>query len=135
MENRGILLIGHGSRREDYRKFVEDTAEILQNNHPECTIRTCYLEHMSPAIPEGLELLKKENPDVIIAVPLLLSKGVHILETIPRLLGLKEGSHANTVTLASGKNIPLLYANPIGADPLLADLLFRNAEQAQKEYK
>ncbi len=135
MENRGILLIGHGSRRETYRKFVEDTAEILQNTHPECKIRTCYLEHMSPAVPEGLELLKKETPDVIIAVPLLLSEGVHITETIPHLLGLKEGSRSGTVTLASGKNIPLLYANPIGADPLLADLLFRNAERAQKEFK
>ena len=135
MEKRGILLIGHGSRLEHNRKFVEDTAELMRIKHPEYQIRTCYLEHTRPGIPEGLALLEKEDPDIIIAVPLFLSKGVHILKNIPQLLGLDESARSRAVTLASGKVIPLLYADPVGADPLLADILFKNAEQAYAEFK
>jgi hypothetical protein len=29
----------------------------------------------------------------------------------------------------NGKMIPLLYADPIGSDPLLADLMVKNAER------
>jgi sirohydrochlorin cobaltochelatase len=30
----------------------------------------------------------------------------------------------------NGKSIPLLYADPIGSDPLLADLMVKNATKA-----
>lgn len=132
MEKRGILLIGHGSRLEHYTQFIADTAQLMQDKEPDSVIQTCFLEYSSPSIPEGLSLLKKENVDIIVAVPLLLAKGVHVLQNIPEKLGLELDTGRTDITLENGKTIPLVYAEPIGADPLLAELLLKNADNARK---
>ena len=40
-----------------------------------------------------------------------------------------EGSKKGSFVL-NGKTIPLVYADPIGSDPLLADLMIKNATKA-----
>ena len=44
-------------------------------------------------------------------------------------MGLPEGEKRGSFRM-NGRTIPLLYADPIGSDPLLADLMIKNAEQA-----
>ncbi len=51
-----------------------------------------------------------------------------ILKDIPAILGLAEGTNRGDFLL-NGESIPLLYADPIGSDPLLADLMVKNAEK------
>lgn len=70
-----------------------------------------------------LEEFKAADIEKLVVVPpLFLAKGIHILIDIPPgILGLEEGTNSGTFTLANGTEIPLLYAQPIGSDPLLAD--------------
>ena len=65
---------------------------------------------------------------MLVVVPLFLAKGVHILQDIPEIIGLSGGETKGQFAM-NGKNIPLLYADPIGSDPLLADLMIKNAER------
>ena len=126
----GILLIGHGSRLEYNKQLTDETAELMMNKRSSFLIRTCFLEHNHPDVKEGLELMRDEAIDVLIVLPLLLSSGVHVLQNIPRLIGLEYGKKTGIFTLNNGKEIPLVYANPLGADPLLAELLLKNADAA-----
>jgi sirohydrochlorin cobalto/nickelchelatase len=64
-----------------------------------------------------------------VVLPLFLAKGVHILQDIPELIGLPEGTKLGTFSL-NGKSIPLVYAEPIGSAPVLADLMVQNAKDA-----
>ena len=130
MTRHGILLIGHGSRLEYNKQLTEDIAEIMRNRCPKTIIKTCFLEYDTPNVNEGLDEMRQDSIDVLIVLPFLLSGGVHVLQNIPRLIGLECGKKTGTFTLNNGTEIPLVYANPLGADSLLAELLLKNAVEA-----
>ena len=126
----GILLIGHGSRLEYNKQLTEDVAEMMRDRCPKTIIKTSFLESDSPSVNEGLDEMRQESIDVLIVLPFLLPGGVHVLQNIPRLIGLECEKKTGTFTLNNGKEIPLVYAKPLGADPLLAELLLKNAGEA-----
>lgn len=130
MKHTGLLLVGHGSRLEYNKKLITTTAELMKEQKPEYLIKSCFLEFSSPTVTEGLSEMKGEDIDLLVVVPLFLAKGMHILRDIPKLLGLEGGAKKGTLVLDSGREIPLLYADPIGIDPLLAELMLKNANAA-----
>ena len=122
---RGILLIGHGSRTGKSREIIEETARLMQEKSGIQTI-PCFLEFESPSVAEALGELAK-TADKIAAVPMLLAPGTHTEKTIPHLLGIPEGQKKTVIQSANGTEILLTYADPIGAEPALADILLKKA--------
>jgi sirohydrochlorin cobaltochelatase len=133
MGKKGLLLIGHGSRLPYNKELIEETARQMARVS-EYRIKCAYMEKSTPTITEALSEFKKEDLELLVAVPLFLARGVHILEDIPLLLGLENGSSRGTFTLANGRSIPLVYAEPIGNDPLLATLMLKNAATALEKF-
>jgi sirohydrochlorin ferrochelatase len=129
MERKGMLLVGHGSKLPYNQELVESTGKIVQERHPEYVVKCAFMNMNSPSIEESLNEFKKEKIDALVVVPLFLAKGVHIVKDIPGLIGLPEGAHKGTFAI-NGREIPLVYAEPIGSDPLLADLMAKNAKNA-----
>lgn len=132
MSVKGLLLVGHGSRLQYNKELITTTAEMMKANGGDYLIKSCFLEYSNPTVSEGLDTMSKEDLEILIVVPLFLAKGIHILRDIPKLLGLPAGKKRGTFALESGRVIPLVYAEPIGIDPLLAELMLKNAENAQK---
>jgi len=124
-----MLLVGHGSKLPYNKELVESTGRIVQDRHPEYVVKCAFMNMNSPSIEESLAEFKKEKIDALVVVPLFLAKGVHILKDIPELIGLPEGARKGEFTL-NGTTIPMVYADPIGSDPLLADLMAKNARDA-----
>jgi sirohydrochlorin cobalto/nickelchelatase len=129
MGNVGILLVGHGSRKESNKDLISKTAALIAERHPDYTVKCGFMEFNEPAIPDALDLFRTENIESLVVVPLFLARGVHIDEDIPELLNLTPGQKKGTFKLES-REIPLVYADPIGPNPLLADLMAENARQA-----
>ena len=71
---------------------------------------------------------------MLVVVPLFLARGVHIEQDIPEIIGLLKGERKGEFQM-NGKTVPLVYANPIGSDPLLAELMLKNASDAIAELK
>jgi len=130
MSKQGLLLIGHGSRLNYNKELVTATAELMDEKTDEYLLRSCFMENSSPSVLEGIDSMKKEDIDLLVVVPLFLAKGVHVLHDIPELLGLKSGESRGNFILEDGKEIPLVYADPIGKDPLLAEIMLKNAKTA-----
>jgi sirohydrochlorin cobaltochelatase len=130
MSTKGLLLVGHGSRLQYNKDLITATANLMRETTGEYLIQSCFLEYSSPTVPEGLDAMREEDLDLLVVVPLFLAKGIHVLRDIPKLLGLESGRYRGSFTLASGKEIPVVYAEPIGIDPLLAKLMLKNAENA-----
>jgi hydroxyethylthiazole kinase len=63
------------------------------------------------------------------ALRLLDELKVTILKGNQGEIGLAEGTKKGLFTL-NGRSVPLVYADPIGSDPLLADLMVKNAIKA-----
>ena len=129
MERKGMLLVGHGSKLPYNQELVESTGKIVQERHPEYVVKCAFMNMNSPSIEESLKEFKKEKIDELVVDPLFLAKGVHIVKDIPGLIGLSEGTNQGTFAM-NGREIPLVYAEPIGSDPLLADLMAKNAKNA-----
>ena len=124
-----MLLVGHGSKLPYNKELVETTGRLIAEQHPDFLVKCAFMNMNTPSIEESLSEFRKEKIDVLVVVPLFLAKGVHILKDIPELIGLPEGKTRGTFTL-NGNSIPLIYADPIGSDPLLAELMVKNAKKA-----
>jgi sirohydrochlorin ferrochelatase len=129
MSKKGMLLVGHGSKLPYNQELVEKTAELIQSKNSDYIVKCGFMNMNKPTIRESMEEFKKESIDTLIIVPLFLAKGVHIEKDIPGEIGLSEGVKKGTFAL-NGKSVPLLYADPIGSDPLLAELMVKNANKA-----
>lgn len=132
MTKRGMLLVGHGSKLPHNKELIEATADMIRDKSSEFVVKTGFMSMNSPSIEEQLEEFRKEDIDLLVVVPLFLARGMHINRDIPAILGLEEGQKQGEFAL-NGKHIPLLYASPIGSDPLLADLMLKNAHRVIDE--
>ncbi len=124
----GFLLVGHGSQKPYNKELIETTANLIASKEDRFLVKSGFMSINEPKVQDILDEFKTEDIEKLVVVPLFLAKGVHILIDIPEILGLKEGTNSGTFTLANGTEIPLLYASPIGSDPLLADLMIKNAD-------
>jgi sirohydrochlorin cobalto/nickelchelatase len=129
MSKKGMLLVGHGSTMPYNQELIENTAAFIRNQNTDFIVKTGFMNMNKPTIRESLDAFRHESIDALVVVPLFLARGVHIEKDIPGEIGLPEGSRKGTFVL-NGKTIPLLYADPIGSDPLLADLMIKNAHNA-----
>ena len=129
MSKKGLLLVGHGSKLPHNKELVESTGHLIAEKYPDFIVKCGFMNMNTPSIEECMAEFRKEDIDTLIVVPLFLAKGVHILKDIPEIIGLPEGSTKGAFTM-NGASIPLLYADPIGSDPLLADLMVKNARLA-----
>jgi len=124
-----MLLVGHGSKLPYNKELIETTAELIARKTNEYIVKPGFMSINTPTVEGQLEAFRKENIEMLVVVPLFLARGVHIDKDIPEILGLPEGSRRGEFQL-NGKTIPLVYANPIGSDPLLAELMLKNAADA-----
>jgi sirohydrochlorin cobaltochelatase len=129
MGRKGMLLVGHGSTMPYNKELVEKTADMIRAQDNGFIVKSGFMNMNAPTIKEALEDFRHEQIDTLVVVPLFLAKGVHIEKDIPGEIGLPEGVKKGTFAI-NGTTIPLVYADPIGSDPLLATLMVKNAQAA-----
>ena len=134
MTMKGMLLVGHGSKLPYNKELIETTAKLIAEKTDDYIVKPGFMSLNTPTVEEQLEAFRSEKIDMLVVVPLFLAKGVHINQDIPEILGLPKGERRGTFQL-NGKSVPLVYANPIGSDPLLAELMLKNASEAVAELK
>lgn len=134
MSMKGMLLVGHGSKLPYNKELIETTAAIIAGKTDEYIVKSGFMSINTPTVEEQLAAFRREDIDMLVVVPLFLARGIHIEQDIPRLLGLAPGVRTGEFQL-NGKAVPLVYANPIGSDPLLAELMLKNASDAIAELK
>jgi len=125
----GLLLVGHGSKKPYNKELIEKTAKMMSEKSGDYLIKSAFMSINEPCIEEVLEQFRNEEIDRLVVVPLFLADGVHISEDIPRILGLASGEKKGVFGRSSG-DIPLYYADPIGNNPMLADLMLESARNA-----
>ncbi len=129
MGQKGLLLVGHGSTMPYNQDLVEKTAAMILSKNAGYIVKCGFMNMNKPSIRESLEAFRHEPIEALVVVPLFLAKGVHIEKDIPGEIGLPEGIKKGSFLL-NGKSVPLVYAEPIGSDPLLAELMIKNAKNA-----
>ncbi|MCX9012129.1 MAG: sirohydrochlorin nickelochelatase [Candidatus Methanoperedens sp.] len=128
-EKIGILALGHGSKHPHNKEVVTGVAELIAKKYRDIVVRTGFMNMNKPTMKEGLEAFRGTGVSTIIAVPIFLAHGVHTMEDIPQILGISRDSRKTTIKL-DGRDVKLIYSEPLGADELVAELAFKRAKEA-----
>ncbi len=115
---RALLIVAHGSRREDSNDEVRALGKVVAARaRGEFDQVSCaFLELAEPSIPEGIKALAAQGMREITLVPYFLSAGRHVVEDIPAEIK-KAGSLPEGVTV---RVAPYLGCSQEMADLLLA---------------
>jgi len=127
-----MLLVGHGSKLPYNKELIETTAAIITGKTDEYIVKPGFMSINTPTVEEQLAAFRSEDIDILVVVPLFLARGIHIEQDIPGILGLSPGARRGEFRI-NGGTVPLVYADPIGSDPLLAELMLKNASDAVAE--
>ncbi|MCX9081515.1 MAG: sirohydrochlorin nickelochelatase [Candidatus Methanoperedens sp.] len=128
-EKIGILALGHGSRHPHNKEVVTGVAELIAKKYKNVVVRTGFMNMNTPTMKEGLDAFKGTGVSKIIAVPIFLAHGVHTMEDIPQILGISKDSRKTLIKL-DGRDVALIYSEPLGVDELVAELAYKRATEA-----
>ena len=131
--NIGLILAGHGSEFSSYKENINELAAIIRKRSPFMIVKSGFMELSSPSILEAVSSAVEEGAEKLVVVPVLLANSRHTTEDIPRLLGMKKGQSHGTL-LIKEREVQVVYCNPIGADPRLAEILLDRATTALEDF-
>ncbi len=128
-EKFGLLVVGHGSSMPYNKQLISDVAAMLAEKMPGAVTRIGFMNINKPTIKDGLDSFKGTGVKKIVVFPLFLAKGVHTTEDVPGLIGLGEGQKR-----IAYDGFDVVYADPLGADELIAELSARRIREAYSRY-
>ena len=108
----GVLVVGHGSRREEANEDIRHTARSIGERGGFPLIEAAFLEIESPTIQEAFDNLVKGGSESIIVHPYFLSPGRHARGDLPKRV-------AEAAALHPG--IDYLITEPLSAHRLVID--------------
>jgi sirohydrochlorin ferrochelatase len=85
---RALLIVSHGSRRQQSNEEVNELAQNLNDllNGSFEVIHSAFLEIAEPSIPEGIDKCAALGADSIMVLPYFLAAGRHVAEDIPSIV-------------------------------------------------
>jgi sirohydrochlorin ferrochelatase len=99
-----IVLIDHGSRREEANRQLEVLADAVRGREPDAIVRTAHLEIAEPRLSVAIDDCVREGARAIIVHPYFLGPGRHTSEDIPRLVDEARARHAG-VTIQISRHL------------------------------
>ncbi|WP_031515412.1 sirohydrochlorin chelatase [Desulfofalx alkaliphila] len=120
----GVLLLGHGSRRDEGNVELRQILEEVKKRGPKDRVYQCsFLQFTQPTLDEGIKYLVSAGVEKIIVVPLFLVSGTHIRQDIPNKLMLQKNKHPH---------IKFVYAEHLGSDARIADIVLDRIKGASR---
>jgi len=84
---KAILLIDHGSVRDEANRMLESMGELVQQvAGDQVVVKVAHMELAEPTIEQGLEACVRAGATEVIAFPYMLSPGKHSTRDIPRMV-------------------------------------------------
>lgn len=85
---KAILLVDHGSVRQEANHMLDCVANLLQTMVGDAVlVRAAHMELASPLIPDGVEACVGAGATELVVFPYMLSPGKHSTRDIPRIVG------------------------------------------------
>ena len=106
-EKLGVMLCGHGSRDADAVREFAVLSEHLKRRLPQYPVEYGYLEFATPIIRTGLDKLREQGVNRVLAVPGMLFAAGHAKNDIPSVLN----------TYAAQNDLRIDYGKELGIDP------------------
>ena len=119
-----VVLLGHGSIREEANKEVRAMWDMMQAELPKLEISGCFVEVAEPTMEQEIDRLAAEGFHRIVIVPMFLTRGQHLSNGIPRILEAMRQKYTQ---------IQIDLTRHLGIDPLLAEIIKNRLREAGVE--
>jgi sirohydrochlorin ferrochelatase len=119
---RTILLVDHGSRREEANAQIDAVAQALRRRAGGARVRIAHLELAEPSIGDAIDACAAEGVTEIVLVPWFLGPGRHTSRDIPEQAAAAARRHAG---------LRLRIADPLGLHEKLVDVVLERADRAR----
>ena len=120
---RAILLIDHGSRRDEANALLDAVAEQVRKRTPEAIVEVAHLEITEPNIAEGIDACVGKGATQIVVHPFFLGPGRHTSEDIPEQVGRAASRHSN---------IQIRISEPLGGHDAIIDVILDRVSDAER---
>jgi sirohydrochlorin ferrochelatase len=116
-----ILLVDHGSRRDEANAQLEALGEWVRARVPDRVVHIAHMELASPTIGEGIDACVAAGADAIVVHPYFLGRGDHAMRDIPRLVGEAAQRH---------DGVRVIISEPLGLHEKLVDVILDRVRTA-----
>jgi sirohydrochlorin ferrochelatase len=116
---KAILLIDHGSRRDEANEMMDCMANLVQAMAgPDVIVRYAHMELAEPSIASGVRNCIDAGATELTVFPYMLSPGKHSTADIPRMVAAAATSHPQ---------LEIRVTNAFGVHEKLAELILERA--------
>lgn len=84
--SKALLIVDHGSTRDEANRMLEAVAEIVRRKRPGLLVHVAHMELARPTLEEGVEACVRDGATVVIVHPYMLSPGRHATCDIPAMV-------------------------------------------------
>ncbi len=117
-----LLLMAHGSRREEANQDLFHVAAALRARGPYAIVEGSFLELAQPGIEDGAARCVALGAGRVILLPYFLSAGVHVRRDLSAL---------HQRLSERFPHVEFCLAEPLGRHPLLLDVVAARAREAE----
>jgi sirohydrochlorin cobaltochelatase len=115
-----VLIIGHGSKDPNAQISLNYVVDGLNENYR--NVNRCWLEIEHPDIFEGIEMCKKNNPQVLVIVFYFLHEGAHV----------KTDINNDLLPAIKNSNLKNIYITKhLGTDKKIIDLIIERTKEVE----
>lgn len=119
----GVILLGHGSRREEANEEIRQITEMVQRADSDRFYEPAFLSIGHPHLADAVENLIEKGCVKIIVMPMFLVTGNHIDKDIPDKIFLQKTAHPN---------IEFVLAQHFGLHPGIIKIVQERIKEASK---
>ena len=83
---RALLIVDHGSRREESNDLLKKIAEMMQDRFGLSIVHYAHMELGKPTIRQGFDACVADGAEEVIVHPYFLGPGGHVTTDIPALV-------------------------------------------------
>jgi sirohydrochlorin ferrochelatase len=116
----GVVVVDHGSRREESNRLLLDVVQMLRVRGPFSIVEPAHMELAEPSLRTAFLRCATRGARLVVVSPFFLLPGQHWTEDIPTLASAVAAEHPG---------VKYLVAGPLGVHPLLVDVLLERIEE------
>ena len=128
----GIVILGHGSRREEANAEVRELVTIMQDNkgvqenylNDEVLYEAAFLSFGEPDLEMAVDGMVEKEVEKIVVIPLFLVTGNHIKQDIPEEMD---------KLVSKYPRVEFVRSRHLGIHPALVDIIQERIQEVEAE--
>ena len=121
MKKQALLLIDHGSTRDDANELLPTVAQMVREMSDFEIVCYAHMELAEPTIQQGFDTCVAAGATEVIVQPYFLGHGRHSVSDIPRMVAEAASKYAG---------VSYRLTEPLGLDPKIGELILKRVRES-----